>query len=331
MLEQPDLPDHLIISRLQADFGLDVSKLTFLPLGADANTAVYRAAAQDKSVYFLKLRKGYPDEITVTLPRYLKTHGIQAVIPPLETTLHQPWAELDPYKLILYPFIKGRNGYEAPLSRKQWLAFGAALRAIHALQLPSRLSRRIPREAYSPFWRDRVMYFQQQVDATVYTDPVAVELAVFMRDHRAVLSHLVARADRLSTSLQKRALKLVLCHSDIHAGNLFLSSAGRMYIVDWDSPIFAPKERDLMLVGGCPAWRDVHQEALFFQGYGVEVVDSMALAYYRCERIIWDIAAFCEQLLLSSEGGEDRLLSLRYFTSNFLPGHEVELALTTEE
>ena len=63
MLEKPDIPEAIIISRLQEEYDLHVSTLTFLPLGADMGTAVYRVVAVDGAVYFLKLRKGF-DEIS---------------------------------------------------------------------------------------------------------------------------------------------------------------------------------------------------------------------------------------------------------------------------
>ena len=132
-------------------------------------------------------------------------------------------------------------------------------------------------------------------------------------------------------ALQARSLELVLCHSDIHPGNLLLGAYDALYIVDWDNPLFAPKERDLGLVGGCSAWSSARDEALFYQGYGEAEVDRMALAYYRYERIIQDIAAFCQELLLTEEGGEDREQGFRYFTSSFLPDHEVELAMQADK
>ncbi|HEX7434624.1 MAG TPA: hypothetical protein VF326_13310, partial [Anaerolineaceae bacterium] len=116
MLEKPDLQDQPIISRLQDSFGLLVNHLTFLPLGADFNTAVYRAVAEDGTAYFLKLRKGDFDEITVAVPLFLKDQGLQSIIAPLETRAKQCWASLDAYRMILYPFIEGKNGYEVALS-----------------------------------------------------------------------------------------------------------------------------------------------------------------------------------------------------------------------
>jgi len=49
-------------------------------------------------------------------------------------------------------------------------------------------------------------------------------------------------------------------------------------------------------------------------------VDREALAYYRYERIVVDLAEFCKQLLLTEKGGEDREQGFQYFTSVFLPG-----------
>ena len=42
MLTAPNLKDEEIIACLQNAYGLTVEKITFLPIGADFNTAVYR-------------------------------------------------------------------------------------------------------------------------------------------------------------------------------------------------------------------------------------------------------------------------------------------------
>jgi len=331
MLEKPALADHLILSRLQDDYGLQVARLTFLPLGADVNTAVYRVDSVDKMAYFLKLRKGGFDEISVTLPLFLKAQGIQPIIAPLETRAQEQWASLDAYKMILYPFIEGKNGYEVALSDPQWVDFGAALKAIHTTRLPPDLARLISCETYSPQWREMVKTFQAQAEKTTFNDPTAAKLAAFMRSRRSEIDALVARADQLGRGLQARSPQLVLCHSDIHAGNLLLGAKDALYIVDWDNPSFAPIEHDLALVGGSTVWNSARQEALFYRGYGQVKLDSAALAYYRYERIILDISEFCKQLFFSVEGGEDREQYYQYFTSNFLPNHEIEIALKTDK
>ncbi len=68
------------------------------------------------------------------------------------------------------------------------------------------------------------------------------------------------------------------------------------------------------------------EETRFYQGYSRTQIDPNALAYYRYERIIEDIAVECEQLLLSNAGGADREQSLRYLMSNFEPDGAIAIA-----
>ena len=327
MLEEPNLRHDLISTHLQDAYGLQATELIFLPLGADVNTAVYRVVTSDGRTYFLKLRNGGFDETTVTLPAYLSTQGLRQVIAPLETRLGQLWESLGAYKLILYPFIEGQDGYVLSPTDEQWVEFGAAVKRIHTTELPAELQQQIPREAYDPHWRNRVKDFQAQVEQDSFADPTAAKLAEFMRLKRPEIDLLVARAEQLALELQVHPRKLVLCHSDLHAGNLHLTPGGALYIVDWDNPSLAPREHDLMHIGASKRWQGKRIKSLFYRGYGEVQVDGMAIAYYRCERILQDIAEFCEQLLSSRAGGKDREQSLAYFIGQFEPGHEVEIAL----
>ena len=43
MLDKPELPDETLLTCLQAAFNPAITQVEFLPLGADNNTAVYRA------------------------------------------------------------------------------------------------------------------------------------------------------------------------------------------------------------------------------------------------------------------------------------------------
>ncbi len=116
MLIKPEIPDDAIIHCLLQNYGLHIAQLAFLPLGGDLDTAVYRADAQDAAPYFCKLRRGDFDEVTVELPKYLSDQGISQIIPPLVTSQGRLWAEVDEYKLILYPFFVGTNGFEMVLT-----------------------------------------------------------------------------------------------------------------------------------------------------------------------------------------------------------------------
>ncbi|MEW5871658.1 MAG: aminoglycoside phosphotransferase family protein [Chloroflexota bacterium] len=334
MLEKPDLQEEKIAACLQDEYRLPEAQVAFLPLGADQNTAVYRVVAQDNAPYFLKLRSGAFDQTSVDLPKYLNDQGIHAIIAPLATAAGRLWACLGDFKTILYPFVQGQDGYGVALSERQWRKFGAALKSIHTTALPMELAERIPRETYSPQWRQAVKRFLALVETETFVDPVAVKLAAFLRAKRAETLDLVERAGQRLRELQTRPQELVLCHSDLHAGNILIDGRGALYIVDWDNSILAPKERDLMYPGGGQGFSGhtpQEEEALFYRGYGPVQFDPAALAYYRYERIVQDIAVFCEQLLLTDEGGADREQSFHYLVSNFLPGGTVEITYQADK
>ncbi len=147
------------------------------------------------------------------------------------------------------------------------------------------------------------------------------------------IRRLVDRAQQLGEKLQDQSPKFVLCHSDIHAGNVLIDGNNAIYIVDWDEPIMAPKERDLMFIGGGVGnvWNKPHEETLFYKGYGKTEVDSTVLAYYRHERIVEDIAVYSQELLLTKAGGKDRPEMYRQFIDMFAPQGVVEIAFKTDE
>jgi spectinomycin phosphotransferase len=306
MLEKPDIPDEEIIACARADYGLSIAQVAFLPLGADPNTAVYRVVAEDETPYFLKLRRGAFEETSVELPKFLSDQGITQIIAPLKTQAGQLRSRLGAFAVVLYPFVEGRDGYEVSLSDGHYRQLGQALRRLHSLRVPPVLLASIQRETYPPRWRESVKAFLARVEAHTWADPVAKETAALLRARRGQILDLVGRADRLAQALKAGPPEEVVCHSDLHAGNMLITASGALYIIDWDDPILAPKERDLMFIGGglLGNWRTSLEEAdLFYPGYGQTQINLGALAFYRYERIIEDIAVFCEQLLGTAEGG----------------------------
>ena len=334
MLEKPDLTDEKIIACLQNEYGLAVERVIFLPLGADINSAVYCAIAGGGDAYFVKLRSGVFNELIVTIPKYLCDQGIAQIIAPLATIDGKLWTTLDAFKMVLYPFVEGQDGYAVELSESQWVDFGAALKNIHSLVLPIGLAGLIVRETFSNHWREIVNNFLEDVDNRVFIDPVARKTADFLKIKRAEIRKIIRRTEQLALTFQTQTLDLVLCHGDLHAGNILIEARGGIYIVDWDNPILAPRERDLMFIGGAQGFRvpyPYEEEALFYRGYGQTMINPLMMAYYRYERIIEDIAAFGEQLLLSNEGGEDRERSFGYLCSNFLPNNTIEIAYRSDK
>ena len=334
MLIKPDLRDEKIISCLRDAYGIDVATIAFLPLGADFNTAVYRVTTSNQMDYFLKLRSGEFLEASVSVPKYLADLGIKQVISALATKTGQLWSPLGAFKAILYPYVEGRNGVEAKLSEDQWAQFGAAIKRLHSTDIPSSITNGVPRETFSSKWRETVKSFLGRIENEVFEEPVAVKMALFLKSKNAEILKIIERAEDLAITIQKQPLEYILCHADIHGWNLIVDKENALYIVDWDTLIFAPKERDLMFVGA-GIWDSgltaSEEESLFYQGYTQTKINQDVLAYYRFERIIQDIGDYCEYIFLSDEGGEDRMRCFEALQPVFLPNGAIERACQSDK
>jgi spectinomycin phosphotransferase len=331
MLTRPDISDDSIIACLRDHFELRISQVTFLPLGADVNSAVFRVAADDGAAYFLKLRWGNFNEVAAAVAAFLHAQGIRRVMAPIATATHDLRVRAHGLDWILYPFFEGRNGFEAALSEAQWVALGASMRAVHTTMLPGELTQRVPHEDFSPRWRTVVRAFQAQVEQDSYVDPTAASFAALWTAKRDEIDRIVERAEQLAEVLQRRAAGLAVCHSDLHGGNVLVGADDALAIVDWDEPILAPKERDLMFIGGGVGgtWNDDQEAAWFYQGYGNTEIDPVALSYYRYERIVADFAAYGEQIFGMQGAVEDRQEGMQQVIAQFLPNNVIDISHRT--
>lgn len=331
MLEKPDIPDETIITCLQENYSLPVVQLTFLPLGADQNTVVYRVLTSHAAEYFVKLRRGEFDEMPILIPKFLHDQGIPHIIAPLPTQANQLWTALDDYLVTVFPFFAGHTGDDAPLTDAHWRALGQALKAIHSTALPDHFIYRMQKEAYAPQWRERVTAFQRRINEQTFSDPIAAELAALLQKNQSAVNRLVNRAAALAAVLQTQTQTFVLCHADIHVWNMLIDAHDRLHIVDWDTLLLAPKERDLMFMGSGIGGVYEAEEALFYQGYGPTAIDPVALSYYRHERIVVDIAEYCDQILLTTGDSQDRAAGLRAMQSQFGPRSVTDIAFQTDK
>ena len=108
-----------------------------------------------------------------------------------------------------------------------------------------------------------------------------------------------------------------------------------MFIVDWDTPILAPRERDLMFVIGVKSRNyatDARMEEFFFKGYGEVNIDLLMLVYYRYEWVVQDIGSYCNRVFSMHYVGEDtKRHAVQSIMSMFSPGSSVEMANGSEE
>ncbi len=328
MLQPHDIELADIAAVLRADYGVTLNDIDFLPLGADPEAAAWRVTVAGGSTLFLKTKFGPFDPSVLAVPRFLHDAGIAEVLAPLPTRDGALSVAAGGTTLILYPYVEGRNGFEVALTPKGWTALGAAMRRIHDTALPAGFARRLDTERFGWRWRDSVLGFMGDL-RNFGGDRIGSELATLLVGRRDDIEVIVQRATALADAFRDGPSKFVLCHTDLHAGNVLIGTDGGLRIVYWDNPRLAPKERDLMFIGGGVGgvWNEPGEAALFYEGYGAAEIDTATLAYYRYERIVEDIAVTCEQVFLGHGG--NRAESVAQLAAQWRPRDVVAIAHTT--
>jgi len=329
MLKKP-IQEQQIIELFKAHYGIDIQVMQFISGGADTNALVYKADAKSKS-YFIKIKYGLHDEINLSIIRLLHDAGIKEIIFPVHTLEGKLFKQLDQFKIIAYPFIDAPNGFTQDLTEKQWNQLGKALRKIHETSIPDSIQQQLRKETYPTKWREIVRSFYNKIKSETSDDKITADFKSFFKNNIHLIHQLVNSTEELSKKLRPDLNKYVLCHSDIHAGNVLVASDDSIYIIDWDEPMLAPKERDLMFIGGGVGnvWNKSKEIPYFYEGYGDTNIDKTILSYYRHARIVEDIALFGQDLSSHDHSDQSRLAMLKHFKAMFDPNGVVEIAFAT--
>jgi spectinomycin phosphotransferase len=319
-----------VIGYLNMYYGINVNELMLLPLGADINASIYKAKTWDK-FYFVKLIYGHEHDAGLAVLELLQQAKVGLIIPPVLTIQGQLLQRIDNASLMVQPFIDGQNCFSHSLTDDQWIALGKSLKSIHEMDVPPSIQIQLRKENFSPQWRTQVKSFYHLFEdnsAVDIFDEISQNLLIFIKIHAAEIYRLVNRAEELAKECQVDSSSFVLCHADLHGGNVLVDN-NALYIVDWDNPMLAPIERDLMFMGGGVGnvWNKQNEVELFYKGYGEVKIDMNLLAYYRHERIVEDIAIYIQQILY---GDKNRLEMYQHFIDMFDRRGVVELAFETD-
>jgi spectinomycin phosphotransferase len=348
MLERPALDDSTLLAGLRQRYGLAIESLAFDPLGNDSAAWTYRAAAADGGIWFVKVRRD-PRPAGILVPRFLHDHGLPEVVAARPTQVGEPWLEIGPWSVLVYPFVEAPRAMDAGMDEGGWTHLGAFAARLHATVLPRDLAAIVPREDFRPKTTEMARRVARHVDVGADSDPertphpdeIGERLVAAWLTHRELIDRLVRRSEELARRIRvgagvARPLRFVPCHADLHAGNVLVGADGTLSIVDWDEVVLAPPERDLMFVrGSVVAGLVTDREATAFEsGYGTGEAsepDPLLIAWYRIDWAVQDLADFARRVLLDPELGDaTRARALALFESVFEPGGEVDTALAAD-
>lgn len=286
---------------VREDFGVDLSSIDGVGHGADEAAELWHGVSVDGAPYAVKLSGGgTPAGLVVSA--HLAQRGVPGVVGPVPTRSGRLWSERAGRRLSVVPWVSDDRALNGGMGARHWASYGVLLANVHATAITETLTTLLPGEDHThervastvrALERQLLMSVDEPAGLGGPADHVARALVGEWSAAAGLVSTLLVAADGLGRELRARKTPSVVCHGDPHLGNVLIGGVERVWLIDWDDAVLAPRERDLMFVlGGVLAFAPVSpdEQSWFFDGYGAVDLDPVRLAYYRCTRALEDLA-----------------------------------------
>jgi len=242
--EPPKVSEERLHSYLQEQFDLGPVAFEFLPRGHDYNAGLYRVVSGQGIGYLLKVTSRPLYEPGYLVPYFLREQGITSVVAPLPTQSHALWTNLGDWTVSLYPFIEGDSSLTT-MTNPQWRETGTIFQRIHQVQLPPAGLESLHTERFDPtaYVQWARTFESQHLHVRPAGGMAERALHASWLAHQATIHAAVTCLEKLAEVLQSRTFPYVICHADLHAGNLLRDQAGHVFILDWHEVMQAPHVR----------------------------------------------------------------------------------------
>ena len=262
LIEPNDLDRAELNAVLERHWGLLDPKLDYLPVGFGSHH--WRAlglCGKRRFVTVDDLEAGFQagpdtDSAFAALDRAFRTAaalrekaGLDFVVSPLLDNDGAIVRRLsNRYAVTLSLFIEGESSafgpYESPDDRRR---MGGVLGRLHAATelVPLDLPRT---EDFALPSRDALLEALDDLDRPWETGPLAEPARQLLRGHVRSLEARLQQYDELSTHVRGASGSWVITHGEPHRANVIRDPQGGVHLVDWDTTLIAPRERDLQMV-----------------------------------------------------------------------------------
>jgi spectinomycin phosphotransferase/16S rRNA (guanine(1405)-N(7))-methyltransferase len=218
--------------------------------------------------------------------RAIADTGAGFVVAPVRRAGGEVVARIGPsYTLAVYPYVDGRpHRFGEVLTRSGRRQVAGMLAKLHAIRRPVAAETRV--EAFELAQRDVLVAALQDLARPWDTGPFGEPARALLSEHTVRIERLLTRFDQLADEGRSRPERMVLTHGEPHPGNV-IETADGWVLVDWDTALIAPPERDVWLLDSA----DDTGRAGYSDLTGTPVLASM-LEFYRRSWTLADIAAF---------------------------------------
>ncbi len=284
--------DVLIRALLLKHWCLEVPNIHFIPIGDSAYS--YHVEVLPSSSYYLKVvdlrsatgqRTAAHMEFSLPLQHLVAQLHLSQVNAPLpQPTITGPFHVIDEsFLFALYTFIHGETLADAyPMSSELVGQIGQALATLHTIQLPKALEQQASQDDLTaPFDAALLADLAALETISSHDAPFLQQLREITWPRREQIRAFLARGQEYAQKAQQTHVASVVCHGDAWGGNMILSPSGQLTLLDWESAVIAPPERDVFIYMGYLG----PDFAAFDAGYGMIHKEPMHwhtnwLAYY---------------------------------------------------
>jgi len=250
-----DLDESALAPALRGGWKINVGSMSYLPVGwgshhwdvhdrdgmrwfVTVDELETKRVSNDESVAdgFARLRASLRTAVA------LRNAGCEFVVAPVPARDGEPAVRVgERFAVAVYPFVDGRSG--------KWGEWTASLRS-GTLGMVARVHT-APREArQQALDEDFSVPFRDLLEAArggwepAERGPYTAAAARLLREHAGPLKRWLDRYDDLVAVARARPERNVLTHGEPHPGNVMHTADG-WRLIDWDTALAAPPERDL--------------------------------------------------------------------------------------
>lgn len=237
---------------LQKNYGLKVKNLTFVPKGEVAYSYIVKCF--DGAKYFFKIydkdSKALYDisslNINVELIFLLrKAHQLTNICYPIKNLNGDfiSWFK-KLYFCVLFNFINGIDLGGPPFKSHDIKKIAQLLACTHGIPLNHSLLQRFEKEDFGiDYVVDGIESFFKHSDR--YFNAIQRELNDYLKANKNYILDALKNLQRVRKIIRRKKIKFVLTHGDPIPNNFLKDKNANLYLIDWESTKYAPRERDI--------------------------------------------------------------------------------------
>lgn len=297
MITQPDFDETQLKDRIEQDYGFAVQSLQAVPWGETSWGYTVEELGGRKHFAKVYASRDVPEEPLRLTDRLFSECHLENIVHPLKTRDHRLRTRLGAHDLVLFNHVEGWNQRDRKLTVDEFRVLGRVLAKLHNAT-PQVSDYPVKERFETPFVKtyEKVL---REIDRVSGRDgEPQKELKRLLSPHRLRLEREVYALENARLKAQALKPKFVICHGELTSSNILVTPDRDLYLADWDAPLLAPKERDLVYLTG-------PKMMFVLQGYRTILdqgdVDDKVIEYYQHWRNVREIAAYGERILQSRQ------------------------------